>query len=75
VATYPLEAPADPARTAQLVRGVALEDGLCYASGFPSWDCDSPREVAARLPEGWADAVLRENAAALYANQPAEAIA
>jgi uncharacterized protein len=75
VATYPLEAPADPARTAQLVRGVALEDGLCYASGYPSWDCDSPAEVAARLSEDWAEGVLRENAAALYAAQPAEAVA
>ncbi|PRI10391.1 amidohydrolase family protein [Leucobacter massiliensis] len=39
-----------------------LEDLICYASGFPAWDCDTVDDVAARMPETWRQKVFTDNA-------------
>ena len=43
-----------------------MDGVLCYASGFPDWDADDPATVEAHLPPKWREAVMRDNAAALF---------
>jgi predicted TIM-barrel fold metal-dependent hydrolase len=40
-----------------------LADVLCYASGYPDRESDTPAAVAAALPGGWETKVLHDNAA------------
>jgi predicted TIM-barrel fold metal-dependent hydrolase len=37
-----------------------------FATDYPHWDVDTPKLVAARLPEAWRGKVMSENARALY---------
>lgn len=39
-----------------------MDDLICYASGFPSWDCDSVDDVASRVPVEWRQKVFTDNA-------------
>jgi hypothetical protein len=67
ITTYPLERAADPAKVARLLAAFAgMEDLLLFASGYPSWDTDWPEEILDRIPAGWVDGVLRQNAARLF---------
>jgi predicted TIM-barrel fold metal-dependent hydrolase len=39
---------------------------LCFASDYPHWDFDEPRQMLARMPASWRPAVMHENAAELF---------
>jgi uncharacterized protein len=63
VCTYPLHIDGEGGKVARLLGSLAgVEDLLCYGSGYPSWDCESPAEVAKGLPTEWAARVFFENA-------------
>jgi uncharacterized protein len=50
----------------------ALEDVLCYGSGYPSFDTSTPSEVAELVPEGWHEKVFFRNADDLLRRQPVD---
>jgi predicted TIM-barrel fold metal-dependent hydrolase len=65
--TQPLEQPADPRQLVQALRMVdGIETMLMYASDYPHWDFDPVELTRNRLPPEWRDAVMSENARALY---------
>jgi predicted TIM-barrel fold metal-dependent hydrolase len=65
--TQPLEQPRRKSDLHAVLEAVdGLEDMLMFATDYPHWDFDSPRQVVARLPEAWREKVLSENARALY---------
>jgi predicted TIM-barrel fold metal-dependent hydrolase len=65
--TYPLDVAPRPAQVRQLLESFpGMERILIYASGFPSWDTDTPDSVSERIPDSWQDAVLRGNARELF---------
>jgi uncharacterized protein len=65
--TQPLEQPKRKSDLHAVLESIeGLEDMLMFATDYPHWDFDAPRHVIARLPEGWRDKVLKENARALY---------
>ncbi len=65
--TYPLVGPDDPERFARLLGAFpGLDDVVLYGSGFPSWDTDSPADVAAQLPHTWRDKLFHDNARAFF---------
>jgi predicted TIM-barrel fold metal-dependent hydrolase len=67
IATYPLDAPAEPERLVRLLRAFpGIQDLLVYGSGYPSWDTDWPESVAERLPAEWHGKVLHENATEFF---------
>jgi predicted TIM-barrel fold metal-dependent hydrolase len=67
VSTYPLDRPADPGRMAVLLKTFpALEQRLCFASGYPRWDADRPDEIEPRVPAEWLSRILHDNALELY---------
>jgi uncharacterized protein len=43
-----------------------LDRVLCYASGYPRWDSDTPEAAAACFPAEWRPAILSENAQTLF---------
>jgi uncharacterized protein len=43
-----------------------MDSKLCYASDYPHFDADLPGHVAGRLPRGWRQKVLGENAARFF---------
>jgi predicted TIM-barrel fold metal-dependent hydrolase len=67
VATWPLDRPPDPAAFVRHMRAFGpVEDLLCYASGYPDREMDTPASVAGALPEAWHAKVFCENAARFY---------
>jgi predicted TIM-barrel fold metal-dependent hydrolase len=65
--TYPLSSPAEPERLLRLLASYpGLQQMLCFASGFPDWDCDSPSDLQTRVPAAWLPDVFSSNAQALF---------
>jgi uncharacterized protein len=65
--TYPLDVAPRPAQVRQLLESFpGMEQILVYASGFPSWDTDTPDSVRERIPGSWQDAVFGGNATELF---------
>jgi predicted TIM-barrel fold metal-dependent hydrolase len=65
--TQPFEHVVAADRTARLFESYPdLEHLLCFATDYPHWDADEPRNVAARLPAGWAERVFFGNASEFY---------
>lgn len=65
--TQPFEQPRRKSQLHALLESVdGLDDMLLFATDYPHWDVDTPKLVQARLPEGWRDKVMSENARALY---------
>jgi predicted TIM-barrel fold metal-dependent hydrolase len=65
--TQPLEQPRRKSQLHALLESVdGLENMLLFATDYPHWDVDTPKLVEARLPEGWRDKVMSENARLLY---------
>jgi predicted TIM-barrel fold metal-dependent hydrolase len=63
VATYPLDpAPTPEQRQSYYAALPDLDRMLCFASGYPNWDCGSPQEIAAAHAAGSRDRILRTNA-------------
>ena len=53
----------------QMLEAAGAPEVLCFASDYPHWDFDDPSFMLKRLPEGWRDRVLHENAAAFYGDR------
>jgi hypothetical protein len=65
--TQPLEGPADPRQLKQAFEAFPpFQEMLMFSTDYPHWDAESPDLIARRLPSGWADAVMSENARAHY---------
>jgi predicted TIM-barrel fold metal-dependent hydrolase len=48
------------------LEAVGAEEILMFASDYPHWDADDPLHVTRRLPQGWRDKVMYDNARAFY---------
>jgi uncharacterized protein len=70
VSTWPLDRPAEPDGAERVVRLLStfdgIEDLLCFASGYPHWNADTPAETAERLPAAWRAKILHDNARAWF---------
>lgn len=66
VSTYPLEVADASAFQRYLTAYDGLDGLLCYASGYPNWDCDTPERVGQALPAAWGERVMRTNALELF---------
>jgi uncharacterized protein len=65
--TQPLEQPRRKSDLHAVLQSVdGLEDMLMFATDYPHWDFDSPRQTVARIPDAWREKVLSENARTLY---------
>jgi predicted TIM-barrel fold metal-dependent hydrolase len=64
--TQPLEEPPDVALLAPALEGLRPWDTLCFASDYPHWDYDEPRQTLNRLPADWRDGVAHRNAARFF---------
>jgi predicted TIM-barrel fold metal-dependent hydrolase len=65
--TQPLEQPSDRRQLVQTLQMIdGIEQMLMYASDYPHWDFDPAKLIATRLPRDWREAVMSENARALY---------
>jgi predicted TIM-barrel fold metal-dependent hydrolase len=43
-----------------------LETILCYSSGYPNWDSESPNAVIEEMPAAWLPGIMHENATRLF---------
>ena len=67
VGTNPLEkfpAQGQFHRALEAMKG--LRNTMCFASGYPNWDSETPDVVAEQLPESWQQKVMHDNACALF---------
>jgi predicted TIM-barrel fold metal-dependent hydrolase len=65
--TQPLEQPASGRHLVETLRHVdGMDRMLMFATDYPHWDFDTPRLVERRLPAEWREAIMSENARALY---------
>lgn len=65
--TWPLPRPSPPERLHRLLAAFdGIEDMLCYASGYPLVDLETPDEVASWLPRSWWPRVFAKNAEQLF---------
>jgi len=72
--TQPLEQPGNVESLWRVLEAVdGLDEMLMFATDYPHWDFDEPSQVSRRLPAGWRDAVMSENARAFY-RLPARAV-
>jgi predicted TIM-barrel fold metal-dependent hydrolase len=73
-ATQPLETPDDESLLAPAIQGLRPWDTLCFASDYPHWDYDEPKQTLRMLPAEWRENVAWKNAAEFY-RLPVPAIA
>jgi predicted TIM-barrel fold metal-dependent hydrolase len=65
--TQPLEQPQSAEQLwAVLEATEGLDEMLLFATDYPHWDFDEPEQIARRLPVGWSDRVMSENARSFY---------
>lgn len=65
--TFPLDVAPRPEQVRRLLGAFpGMEDILVYASGFPSWDTDTPDAVRDRIPQEWHTKVFHDNAQQLF---------
>lgn len=65
--TFPLDVAPRPEQVRRLLGAFpGMEDILVYASGFPSWNADTPDGIRDRIPEDWHRKVFRDNARELF---------
>jgi predicted TIM-barrel fold metal-dependent hydrolase len=65
--TQPLEEPDRPDKLHALLGSFdGIEDMLMFATDYPHWDVDVPRQIERRLPKAWREKVMGENARAFY---------
>jgi predicted TIM-barrel fold metal-dependent hydrolase len=65
--TYPLDGlPTRQAWSTLLGAVPGLENVICFASGYPSWDTDAAADVAVRLPPDVHAKVFRDNATTVF---------
>jgi predicted TIM-barrel fold metal-dependent hydrolase len=67
ISTQPMEEPEPPDQFAVLLEQLAMPDRLMFATDYPHWDFDAPdRAIPIRLDPALRNAIMRENAIALY---------
>ncbi len=71
--SQPLEEPPDERMLAPAIAGLHPERTLCFASDYPHWDFDDPRQTLKRLPAEWRDNVAHANAARFFGLETAVA--
>ena len=64
LSTQPLEDPPDRAHLHAALEAIDGRHTLLYASDYPHWDFDAPDTL--KLPAGWQERVMGENARDLY---------
>ena len=65
--TQPIEEPDDPKHLIYAIEQARLGDRLLFATDYPHWDFDSPKQALPRaLGASLRQAILCENALALY---------
>jgi predicted TIM-barrel fold metal-dependent hydrolase len=50
----------------EMLEAAGAPNILCFASDYPHWDYDDPKQLLGRLPQEWRQAVAHDNAAALF---------
>ncbi len=58
-----------------MLAAVGAPDILCFASDYPHWDFDDPRQMLRRLPAAWRATIMHDTAAELFGARLGEAIA
>ena len=70
--TQPIEEPGNPQHLIYAIEEARLEDRLLFATDYPHWDFDSPKQALPRaMGESLRRAILWDNAVSLY-GLPAE---
>jgi uncharacterized protein len=65
--SQPLEQPASLQKLRALLSVVdGMDEMLMFATDYPHWDVDVPAATGRKLPDGWSERVLHENARELY---------
>ena len=65
--TQPLEQPKRKSDLHAVLGAIdGIENLLMFATDYPHWDFDAPRQALGRLPEAWRERIASENARALY---------
>jgi predicted TIM-barrel fold metal-dependent hydrolase len=63
IGTQPLDRTEPPGKIGDYLSTIeGMQDMLCFASGYPSWDSDQPADITERLPAAWHDSVMSSNA-------------
>ncbi len=72
--TQPIEEPGDPQHLLWTIEQARLEDRLLFATDYPHWDFDSPKQALPRaMGASMRRAILCENALELYGLPPGAA--
>ncbi|MEM7129312.1 MAG: amidohydrolase family protein [Chloroflexota bacterium] len=67
ISTQPIEEPSQPHQFKQMLEQLDMNDRLMFATDYPHWDFDAPdRAIPATLPTDLKQAILVDNARALY---------
>jgi hypothetical protein len=67
VTTQPIEEPTKPEQFHQLLRHMAMDDRIMFATDYPHWDFDAPDQVfPVRLDPALEQKIMADNAKALY---------
>ena len=70
--TQPIEEPDDPQHLVWAIEHAGLQDRLLFATDYPHWDFDSPKQALPRVMDAsLRRSILHENALELY-GLPAE---
>jgi predicted TIM-barrel fold metal-dependent hydrolase len=64
--TQPVEEPEDPGQLATVLAQLGMNDRILFASDYPHWDFDSPRQVARLFPAALRGPIMGTNACRLY---------
>jgi predicted TIM-barrel fold metal-dependent hydrolase len=68
-ATYPLEAPPDPAYLHQVLEMIEADHTLLFSSAYPNWAFGDPFEMVATIPAALRRAVMVDNALNVYGDR------
>jgi predicted TIM-barrel fold metal-dependent hydrolase len=73
--TQPIEEPDDPAHLETALRHIGMNDRIMFASDYPHWDFDSPRQAPKLFPAALRRDIMGSNACRLYGLPEKEAAA
>jgi uncharacterized protein len=64
--TQPIEEPADPRDLSVALDLIGMDERIMFASDYPHWDFDSPRQAPKLFPAGLRRGIMGANACRLY---------
>jgi predicted TIM-barrel fold metal-dependent hydrolase len=64
--TQPIEEPDDPTQLATVLDHIGMNDRIMFASDYPHWDFDSPRQAPRLFPKPLRRQIMGSNARHLY---------